>query len=229
MVIIKGNETPIVAKMMWKAERHAHLGTCRKQVIHIAAPIIALAGRTCNSFATLPSAVDAREYNGLPTLPVVFYPRFLRLIGRELMIRAFFKDHVRSLPRLVIDQTPFMTRTCVVFCHEDIARMNRESLATNGRKFEYAAQGNYILRSWIVMPVIGGMCCRFLEVDCFHIHECTFIYGPSYHMGISLRTCVQPVCSNHFPSPFVVMLLMFKIAAVSARNCWQRAAFSISD
>jgi hypothetical protein len=44
-----------------------------------------------------------------------------------------------------------MTCTCVVFCHEDIARMNCKSLATNGRKFAYAAQGNYILRSWIVI------------------------------------------------------------------------------
>src|SRR6266403_872130 len=72
------------------------------------------------------------------------------------------------------------------------------------------------------------MCRRFLEKDGFRFDQFTSTHATTHHMGISVRTSIETICSDHCVTTSLI-LLMFNTAAVSARTCWQRAAFSARD
>src|ERR1700688_4556399 len=74
------------------------------------------------------------------------------------------------------------------------------------------------------------MCWRFFEKDGYRFHQFTAADAATYHVGISVRTSIKTIRSDHtLTLSFSVTLLMFKTAAVSARTRWQRAAFSARD
>ena len=54
-------------------------------------------------------------------------------------------------------------------------------------------------------------------------------YAAAYHMRVPVRTRVEMIGSDHGVAASMLMLLMCKTAAVSARTRRQRAAFSIRD
>ena len=107
--------------------------------------------------------------------------------------------------------------------------MDGEGLASDGAEFEYTGERNDVLRNWIVMPVKGGMRRRFLEQDRLRIHQ----FAPVYTAAHDVRIPVRPPCTTDklesFSVSLVMMLLMFKISAVSARSRWANAGFSMSD
>jgi hypothetical protein len=57
----------------------------------------------------------------------------------------------------------------VILSQQNITGMDHECLAAYGHEFECAGQGNDVFRDRSVVPVIGGLGWRFLEVDRFRI------------------------------------------------------------
>ena len=70
------------------------------------------------------------------------------------------------------------------------------------------------------------MCRRFFEKDGFRFHQFTATHATTYHVGISVRTSIKTIRSDHtvmlsfsvMLSMFSVTLLIFSTAAVSART-----------
>src|SRR5215813_3839437 len=135
----------------------------------------------------------------------------------------------------------------MIFSNQDITGTDGECLTTYSCKFEHTGQRNDVLRNWVIVPVIRGMGWRFVEEDGLRVNQFTFIDAATHHMRISIGTGVETVSADHFSTSLVKVraarhaipdfacaagwpiLLSFNTSAVSARTCWHKVAFSMSD
>src|SRR5580658_1794836 len=74
-------------------------------------------------------------------------------IWLEVSVRALLEDHVSPPPRLIVDQSPFMSCASVILRDQNFAGMDGERLASNCRKFQHAGQSDDVLRDRVVMPI----------------------------------------------------------------------------
>src|ERR1700732_885641 len=75
--------------------------------------------------------------------------------------------------------------------------MDRECLAGFGCKLEYTGQRDDVLRNRVIVPVKRRMCRRLLEKDGLRFDQFTSRYAATDHMGVAIRTGIEPISPNH--------------------------------
>src|ERR1700739_1729761 len=115
------------------------------------------------------------------------YQTPLSSIRNELSVRALFEDDVRTLPRFVIDQAPFVPRTGVVLCQKHVTRTEGKGLSADRCKFQHAGQRDDVLRSWGIVPIKTRMRRSLFELDRFRIHQLGAIYTSRHYVRVPIR------------------------------------------
>src|SRR6266567_8219972 len=118
-------------------------------------------------------------------------------LGHEGILGTRLEHHICTPPRLIVDQAPFMAFADMVHSDQHIARSEYERLPVGGSEFKRPRQRDHELRFRIRMPIIRGMCRRFLEMDGNHVSAIFFVDSAFKHMRCVIGSGVELERSQH--------------------------------